>query len=324
MTRSLPCLCLAGPTASGKSAAALAIAQQLDVEIVSVDSAQVYRGMDVGTAKPTHAERSAVPHHLIDILEPSQAYSAAQFVADATRLIAEIRSRGRLPLLVGGTLLYFKALANGLDALPPANPAVRAAIDALAAAEGWPAVHAELQRVDAASAARLAPHDAQRLQRALEVYRISGRPLSALQGTRRPHAGPPPPMIALEPGQRGWLHARIAERFAHMLEAGLVDEVRRLRGRADLHAGLPSMRCVGYRQVWEALDAAPEDAPLERERLAQLTERGVAATRQLAKRQLTWLRAMPQRHVVACDAPDALAQVLQHAATLAAGLPREG
>jgi tRNA dimethylallyltransferase len=303
----LRCLCLAGPTASGKSAAALAIAELVDAEIISVDSALVYRDLDIGTAKPTTAERAAVPHHLIDIVEPTEAYSVARFAADAQRLIGEIAARGRLPLLVGGTMLYFKALFDGLDPLPPADARVRAEIDALAVAEGWPAVHAELQRVDPTTAARLATHDAQRLQRALEVYRLTGRPLSAL------HSGmprrTPPPLLALEPDDRAWLHARIAERFGRMLEAGLIDEVRVLRARGDLHARLPSMRCVGYRQVWEALDRGD---------LADVAARAIAATRQLAKRQLTWLRSMTHRHVVACDDTNAVANVLRLARQLAA------
>ena len=302
-------LCIAGPTASGKSRAALALAERLAprlrVEIVSVDSAQVYRGMDIGTAKQSPAERAAVPHHLIDILDPADRYSAARFVADASRLVAEISARGALPLLVGGTMLYYKALFDGLDAMPQADATVRAEIDARAAREGWPALHAELATVDAVTAARLAPNDAQRIQRALEVHRVSGRPLSAWH-TERPRAEPAP-LISLEPLDRAWLHARIGERFAAMLDAGLVDEVRTLRARADLHAGLPSMRAVGYRQAWAALDAGD---------LSGLLATGTAATRQLAKRQLTWLRAMPSRQVVACDAPDAIGQVVRIASRL--------
>ena len=294
-------LCLAGPTASGKSALALAFAARRgDVEIVSVDSAQVYRGMDIGTAKPGAAERAAVPHHLIDILDPTEAYSAARFVADVTALVARIRARGRLPLLVGGTMLYFKALREGLDPLPQADPAIRAAIDAAAAERGWPALHAELARDDPDTAARLAPNDAQRIQRALEVQRATGRPLShwhrGATAARAP-AGAAWPLVALEPASRAWLHDRIAARFDAMLDAGLLDEVHRLRARGDLHLGLPSMRCVGYRQAWQALDADASDA---------LRERGIAATRQLAKRQLTWLRSMPERTVVQADAVDAL------------------
>jgi len=295
-------LCLAGPTASGKSAAALAIAAALaphrTVEIVSVDSALVYRGMDIGTAKPSATERAAVPHHLIDIVDSAERYSAARFVADAGAAIAAIRERGSVPLLVGGTMLYFKALFDGLDVLPEADPAVRADIDARAAHAGWPALHAELAAIDPATAARLAPNDSQRIQRALEVHRVSGRPLSAWHS---PPDGLTPPLIALEPADRAWLHARIGERFAAMLAAGFVDEVRRLRARADLHADLPSMRAVGYRQAWSALDDDDLDS---------LATKATAATRQLAKRQLTWLRSMPWRQVVACDASDAIDQVV--------------
>ena len=314
MTAALPCLCLAGPTASGKTAAALAISEALApqhvVEIVSVDSALVYRGMDIGTAKPTPQERARVPHHLIDLIEPTQVYSAAQFVAAALPLIHAIAARGHLPLLVGGTLLYFKALFDGLAAMPAADAEVRAAIDAQAAREGWPALHAELARVDPVTALRLAPADAQRVQRALEVFRVSGRPLSSFH-TERP-AQTRAPLIALEPVDRAWLHERIAQRFAAMLATGLVDEVRALRARGDLHAELPAMRCVGYRQAWQALDAGTLD---------RLQDTGTAATRQLAKRQLTWLRSMPQRQVVACDAADATAQAVALARTLLQRLP---
>jgi len=300
------CLALAGPTASGKTAAALAIAAELPVEIISVDSALVYRGMDIGTAKPSAAERAAVPHHLIDVRDPLQAYSAAEFVRDATQLIHEIHARGKHPLLVGGTMLYFKALFEGLDDMPAADAPVREALEAEAKAKGWPALHAELLRVDPVTAARLQPGDSQRIQRALEVYRVSGRPLAAFH-TRKEDAQPSAAarattLISLEPQERAWLHARIAQRFDAMLAGGLLEEVQRLRARGDLHADLPSMRCVGYRQTWEALDG--------RFPLSELRERGIAATRQLAKRQITWLRSMPQRRVVHCDAPDALAQVL--------------
>ena len=294
-------ICLAGPTASGKSALALQLAQQLPIEIVSVDSAQVYRGMDIGTAKPDAAERALVPHHLIDILDPEQAYSAAQFVRDATVAAEGVRARGRLPLLVGGTMLYFKALRDGLDAMPAADAALRAQIDARAAAEGWPALHAELQRVDPATAARLAPNDAQRIQRALEVWLSTGRPLSAFhaRSAARPDAGRWP-LIALEPGSRAWLHERIAQRFDAMLAAGFVDEVRRLRQRPALQPQMPSMRCVGYRQAWSALDSGSLDG---------LRETGIAATRQLAKRQITWLRSMADRTRIVCDQPGAAQQL---------------
>lgn len=306
-TDALPALvALAGPTASGKSAAALALAEALDAEIVSVDSALVYRGMDIGTAKPTAAERARIPHHLVDIRDPAQAYSAAEFAADALRLVPEIRGRGRRVVLAGGTMLYFKALFEGLAAMPAADAAVRAALDEEAARAGWPALHAQLAAVDPATAARLAPHDAQRIQRALEVFRLTGRPISRLheEAVRAPGLAPDL-FLSLEPASRTWLHERIAQRFDAMLAAGFLDEVRRLRARGDLHAGLPSMRSVGYRQAWEALDGQWP--------LASVRERGIAATRQLAKRQLTWLRGMPGRRVVACDAPDALAQVLRAA-----------
>ena len=310
-------LCIAGPTAAGKTAAALAIARVLPAEVISVDSALVYRGMDIGTAKPTPAERAAVPHHLIDVLDPAEAYSAARFVADARRLIGDIRSRGRLPLLVGGTMLYFRALQGGLDAMPAADAALRAAIDAEAARDGWPALHARLAQLDPPTAARLAPNDAQRIQRALEVLRLTGRPLSAWHGAAR-RVAPALPLIALEPRDRAWLHARIAERFDAMVEQGLLDEVRRLRARGDLHPGLPSMRCVGYRQAWEALDDGTPQA------LAAWPGRAVAATRQLAKRQLTWLRGMPERASIDCDAADAVERVVATAQALADGEAAKG
>jgi len=292
-------LCLAGPTGVGKSALAMAFARAVArerggpaVEIISVDSALVYRGMDIGTAKPGAGERAEVPHHLIDVIDPRESFSAAAFATMATRIAADIRARGRLPLLVGGTMLYFKALREGLDPMPAADTAVRAAIEAEAAARGWPALHADLARVDPATAARLAPLDAQRIQRALEVWRVSGRPLSAWQrGPGTASSGWP--LLSLEPRSRAWLHERIAQRFAAMLEQGLLGEVRALRARGDLHASMSSMRCVGYRQAWAALDAG-DDGIDTRALLAQ----GVAATRQLAKRQMTWLRSMPDRQVV--------------------------
>ena len=311
------CIALAGPTASGKSAASLAIAQRWPVEIVSVDSALVYRGMDIGSAKPSAAERAQVPHHLIDILDPLQSYSAADFVRDTTRLVDEIAARGRTALLVGGTMLYFKALLVGLDDMPQADAGVRERIEARALESGWPALHAELARVDPATAARLPPNDSQRIQRALEVYEVSGRPISSFQ-TGRTH-NPDSPLapqhlISLEPQDRAWLHARIAQRFDDMLAAGFLDEVRALRARGDLSTELPSMRCVGYRQAWDMLQAHGD--VLTHEQLAELRDLGIFATRQLGKRQLTWLRSMPQRRVIACDAPDALAQVLRTVETL--------
>jgi tRNA dimethylallyltransferase len=303
-------LAIAGPTAAGKSAAALSIARELPCEIVSVDSALVYRGMDIGTAKPGAAERAAVPHHLIDVLDPGEAYSAARFVADARRLIAEIQARGRLPLLVGGTMLYFKALNEGLDELPAADARLRAEIDAEAARAGWPALHARLARSDPATAERLAPNDAQRIQRALEVLRLTGRPLSHWHSTKA--AAAPLPMLTLEPRERSWLHARIAARLHAMIEQGFLDEVRRLHARGDLHPGLPSMRSVGYRQAFAALEEGTPEA------LATWPLQAIAATRQLAKRQLTWLRAMPWREAIEADAPEAIERVVTAAKRIAA------
>ncbi len=306
----LPAIALAGPTASGKTAGALALATvlapRMPVEIISVDSALVYRGMDIGTAKPSRDELAAVPHHLIDIRDPLQAYSAAEFVQDATRLIAEIRARGALPLLVGGTMLYFKALFDGIDDMPAADPAVRERLEAQATEQGWPALHAELARVDPVTAARLAPADSQRIQRALEVWHLSGQPLSSFHSAkdRTPSAtAADTALFSLEPTDRTWLHARIAQRFDAMLAEGFLDEVQALRARGDLHPDLPSMRCVGYRQAWESLDGIFA--------MDSLRERGIAATRQLAKRQITWLRSMPARHTIACDQPDATAALVQ-------------
>ncbi len=297
MTAGAPtAILLMGPTASGKSALAAALAGRFPVEIVSVDSAQVYRGMDVGTAKPTLAERRAVPHHLIDLIEPTAAYSAARFRADALAAIGAIAARGRLPLLVGGTMLYFKALREGLSELPQADAAVRAAIEAEARSRGWPALHAELARADPATAARLQSTDGQRIQRALEIWRTTGTPMSRLLGARRDA----PPLrlvsIALVPGDRTVLHRRIEARFEQMLVDGLVEELAALRQRHALHAGLPSMRCVGYRQAWAHLAGEYDRATLR--------DRGVFATRQLAKRQLTWLRATPGVIELECFAPD--------------------
>jgi tRNA dimethylallyltransferase len=298
---------LAGPTAAGKTAAALAVAQEHDCEIISVDSALVYRGMDIGTAKPSAAELAAVPHHLINSRDPLHAYSAAEFVADAQALITDISARGKLPLLVGGTMLYFKALADGIDPMPAANAAVRAQLEIEAKDKGWPALHAELAQIDPATAARLAPADSQRIQRALEVFRISGLPLSHFHARQHnvaeADAEPQAALVSLEPHDRAWLHTRIAQRFDQMLAQGLVEEVTSLRARGDLHADLPSMRCVGYRQVWETLDGTSP--------LAELRDKGIFATRQLAKRQITWLRSMAQRQVVACDQSDALENVLR-------------
>ncbi|MEW6312794.1 MAG: tRNA (adenosine(37)-N6)-dimethylallyltransferase MiaA [Pseudomonadota bacterium] len=276
---------LMGPTASGKSRLALEIATRLPCEIVSVDSAQVYRGMDIGTAKPDAATLRRVPHHLIDILDPGESYSAAQFRADALRVMAEITARGNIPLLAGGTMLYFKALIEGLSELPPADPGIRMVIEEMARAADWPTLHTELARLDPVTAARLEPTDAQRIQRALEVCYITGKPMS--EALKRREAAVLPyalTQIALVPSDRNVLHQRIAERFEIMLELGLINEVRNLRARYALDLSMPSMRCVGYRQAWHYLDGDYG--------LAALREKGIAATRQLAKRQLTWLRGM--------------------------------
>jgi len=282
-----PAILLMGPTASGKTQLALALAAAFPIEVVSVDSAQIYRDMDVGTAKPSLSERRAVPHHLIDIFDPTESYSAAKFRADALHLVKEITARGRIPLLAGGTMLYFKALREGLSELPESDNEARRRIDAEAAARGWPALHAELARVDPEAAARLKPNDAQRIQRALEIFRVSGTPMSQLLG-RRKQTGLPFRLIelALVPSDRGALHRRIEERFDTMLKRGLVEELRALRKRYALRPGLPSMRCVGYRQAWQFLEG-----DIKRD---ELRDRGIFATRQLAKRQLTWLRATPR------------------------------
>jgi tRNA dimethylallyltransferase len=307
------CMALTGPTAAGKTAAAMAIARQQPVEIISVDSALVYRGMDIGTAKPGADERAAVTHHLIDIRDPLQTYSAAEFVQDARRLVQDIHARGKLALLVGGTMMYLHALLHGLNDMPPADASVRALLEQEASMIGWPAMHAQLAQVDPAAAQRLHPRDSQRIQRALEVYRVSGQTISSLHGARTTGASPTMfasmPLVSLEPQDRSWLHERIAQRFDAMLAGDFLDEVRVLRARGDLNPDLPAMRCVGYRQAWQALDG--------RWPMQELRDKGIAATRQLAKRQITWLRAMPQRHVVACDATDMLPRLLALTQTLA-------
>jgi tRNA dimethylallyltransferase len=311
-------IAIMGPTASGKTAAALEIARHVPCEIMSVDSALVYRGMDIGSAKPSAEELAAVPHHLIDILDPLESYSAMQFREDALRLVHEIQARGKLPLLVGGTMLYFKALRDGLDDLPQADPEVRARLDEEAARIGVPGLHARLAGVDPETAARLKPNDSQRIQRALEIFELTGTPMSQLLA-KAPREELPFALLplALEPSDRSVLHARIAARFDAMLNApggGLIEEVKRLRARGDLHLGLPSMRCVGYRQAWEYLDGEYD--------LATLREKGIAATRQLAKRQLTWLRSMPDRIIIDCLGPNPAAAAL--ARVRAAGIDATG
>ena len=298
-----------GPTASGKTAAALAIARERPVEIISVDSALVYREMDIGTAKPTPEELAAVPHHLIDIIDPLDAYSVMQFRNDTLRLVAEIAARGALPLLVGGTMMYFKGLTEGLDDLPTADAAVRARLDAEAAQIGWPGMHARLRALDPVTAERLAPNDAQRINRALEIIELTGKPMSELLARRTKPVLPFELVsFALETPDRSILHKRIALRFEQMLgtsdDTGIVAEVARLRARGDLSPNLPSMRCVGYRQSWDYLDGKIDRAGLR--------ETGIIATRQLAKRQLTWLRAMPERIVVDFMGPDPAGAMLRH------------
>ena len=319
-----PVLAIAGPTASGKTALALAYAQQCRargqaVEIISVDSALVYRGMDIGTAKPSAAERAAVQHHLIDILDPAQSYSAALFVQDALRLVAEIRARGAVPLLVGGTMLYYKALLEGLADMPSADEGVRREIEAQAAVLGWAAVHAELERVDPQSAARIHPNDPQRLTRALEVWRVSGLSMSEHRLRQQQNAGLETPgggqfpytvaQLAIAPLERQVLHERIARRFQLMLEQGFIEEVETLRRRGDLHAALPSIRAVGYRQAWDYLDG----------RLThdEMVERGIIATRQLAKRQFTWLRGWSDVHWLDSLAGDNLSRALKYLESVA-------
>lgn len=304
MTDAVPVVCLAGPTASGKSAASLALAERWPLEIIVMDSATIYRGMDIGTAKPSPAEQARVKHHLIDIRDPAETYSAAEFRSDALNLIEEIRARGNIPLICGGTMMYYKILREGISALPPADPELRARIDAEARVRGWPALHAELAGYDPVTASRLAPNDSQRLQRAIEIYRSSGIPMSEWLARRRPDTAPAYRYVtlSLEPGDRSALHARIARRYHDMISAGLLDETRRLYERGDLHAGMPSVRCVGYRQLWDHLEGRID--------LATAVEQAVAATRQLAKRQLTWLRSDAGRRVVDCLAHDAVARVV--------------
>ena len=300
-----------GPTASGKTAAALAIAREVPSEIISVDSALVYREMDIGTAKPSAEELASVPHHLIDIIEPTDAYSVMQFRDDTLRLVADISARGKLPLLVGGTMMYFKGLTDGLDDLPTANAELRAQLDAEASRIGWPGMHEKLRALDPITAARLAPNDAQRINRALEIIELAGKPMSELLARREATVLPFALLsFALEPSDRSVLHSRIATRFDQMLgssdEGGIVAEVARLRARGDLHPNLPSMRCVGYRQSWEYLDGLI-DRPT-------LRETGIIATRQLAKRQLTWLRSMPARVVIDCLGDNTADVMLGHMA----------
>jgi tRNA dimethylallyltransferase len=302
-----------GPTGAGKTDLALRLAERHPIEIVSVDSAMVYRGMDIGTGKPSPEVLRAVPHHLVDILDPSQAYSAGQFVRDARRAIDEIRARGKLPLLVGGTMLYFRALRRGLAELPQADAEVRRDIDTQAAERGWPAMHAELAAIDAQAAARIQPQDAQRIQRALEVYRLTGKTLSELHASQAPTSDLDFVAYAWVPTDRDRLYAAIESRFHAMMQAGLLEEVRRLQQRADLHADLPSMRSVGYRQLWEHLRG--------RDTLDSAVQRAIFATRHLARRQLIWMRAEPDlawldalESAAAAHMDGAIAQLCAHKA----------
>jgi tRNA dimethylallyltransferase len=309
-TQNTKVIAIMGPTASGKTAAALEIARHIPSEIISVDSALVYREMDIGTAKPSASELASAPHHLIDIIAPTEAYSVAQFLIDTKRLVTDIQSRGKLPILVGGTMMYFKALINGIDDLPGADPAIRAELDAEALRIGVPGLHARLTSLDPITAARLQPNDSQRIQRALEIITISGQPMSALLAQQTKSERPFDMLaLSLEPSDRSVLHQRIARRFELMLEQGFLDEVRKLRERGDLHPDLPSMRCVGYRQAWEHLNGECS--------YDEMRELGIIATRQLAKRQLTWLRSIPERIVIDCLCPKPGEEVLRHALSIA-------
>ena len=292
-----PCVCITGPTACGKTDLALALAEQFPLEVISMDSAMVYRGMDIGTAKPSPDILAGVPHHLVDILAPTESYSAGRFASDAREAVERTRSRGRLPVLVGGTLLYLRALRDGLAALPRANPAIRRRLDREAELFGWEGLYNRLEKVDAAAAGRISPKDRQRIQRALEVYELTGEPISALQSRERLDPGMPVRAVALVPSDRRRLAERIALRFDAMVEAGFVDEVRALRARGDLDPAMPSMRTIGYRQVWSHLDGDC-DWPEAR-------GKAIAATRQLAKRQLTWLRSDKATRQLPADAPGA-------------------
>jgi len=289
-----------GPTASGKTALAVSLVERFPLEIISVDSALVYRGMDIGTAKPDAATLARAPHQLLDIRDPTEAYSAAAFCDDARRLMADIVARGRVPLLVGGTMLYFRALLQGLDDLPRADAALRKKLEAEAGARGWPALHAELAEIDPVTAARLAPNDSQRIGRALEIFLLTGTPMSALLDRAQSELPYRVLQLALIPSDRAVLHQRIAARFDAMRVDGLIDEVETLRRTYALTPDLPAMRAVGYRQAWAYLDGEID--------LGELREQGIAATRQLAKRQLTWLRSWPDAVALDCLADDLEAQ----------------
>ncbi len=303
-----PVVLLVGPTASGKSAAAMQLAERFNAEIVSIDSALVYRDMNIGTAKPSAAEQAQVPHHLIDLIDPTSSYSVARFVADCQAAIADIHSRGRMPLLVGGTMMYANMLVNGMSDVPPADAAIRAELRARRECDGIEFMHAELMAVDPVTARRLATTDTQRIERALEVWMIAGTPLSALQGQRKPAlAGFRSLVLRWLPADRGWLHSRCADRLDLMFAQDFVAEVESLRSRYLLTADMPSMRCVGYRQVLDVLEGrAPK---------AEMFDRALFATRQLAKRQITWLRSF-DGDVVECDSADAIERAAALIATM--------
>lgn len=309
-----PILCIVGPTGAGKTHLAMSLAEHaksigLTVELISMDSALVYRGLDIGSAKPTKQEQAAVIHHLIDILEPTEVYSAARFAKDAKRLCEEIRGRGNIPVVVGGTMLYWRAWAHGLSSLPPANAEIRARLDEEGKTIGWPAMHAKLAEIDPETASRLKPNDSQRVQRALEVFEIIGKPMSALlaespsEDGREGSAIPPwINLVSLEPSDRKRLHLNLEKRFDEMLISGLLDEVKTLKANANLHADLPAIRSVGYRQVWEYLDGQAD--------WEEMRYKALAATRQLGKRQLTWLRAITGRHTYDPFSPNELKAAL--------------
>ncbi|MDY3330953.1 MAG: tRNA (adenosine(37)-N6)-dimethylallyltransferase MiaA [Pelistega sp.] len=311
MTMPSPIICIAGPTAAGKSASVLTLAEHFPIEIINVDSATIYRGMDIGTAKPSKAEQALVPQHLLDIKDPLESYSAADFYDDTLKLIADIQARGRIPILAGGTMMYYKTLREGLHDLPSADPILREQLEQEARAIGWPAMHEKLRELDSITAERLAPNDSQRIQRALEVITLTGKPLSQLFAEQKNNASPYQFVtISLEPENRADLHARIATRFMQMIDQGFVDEVRRLFERGDLHTDLPSIRCVGYRQLWTHIAGEVD--------LDTAIEQGIAATRQLAKRQITWLRSQPERVIIDCFSSNVPGQVLAQVKSLLA------
>lgn len=315
-----PTLCIVGPTGAGKTHLAMSLAEYaksigLTIELISMDSALVYRGLDIGSAKPTKAEQMAVIHHLIDIIDPTEVYSAARFAKDAKRLCAEIRGRGNIPVVVGGTMLYWRAWAHGLSSLPPANPEIRARLDEVGKAIGWPAMHEKLTKVDPKTAARLKPNDSQRVQRALEVFEITGKPMSTLLADSPSEDGREGSIIpawinlvSLEPSDRKRLHLNLEKRFDEMLAAGFIDEVKTLRANNNLHADLPAIRSVGYRQAWEFLNGEID--------AEQMRYKALAATRQLGKRQLTWLRAIEGRKIFDPFNPEELKAALDYCKSL--------